>query len=46
MDYIIDVCNPGEQEGKYLLEHGVGCGDHLRIYKKKGFNVKGLDISQ
>ena len=31
--------------GLSLIEPGVGCGDHLRLFKDKGFDVCGLDVS-
>ena len=45
VDHIIDLCSLDRSAGLSLIEPGVGCGDHLRIFRDKGFNVKGLDIS-
>ena len=46
VSYIIDVCKLEVNCEKTLLELGVGRGEHLRIFKSKGFKVKGLDISK
>lgn len=46
VSYIIKVCQLDSTSEASLLEPGVGRGEHLRIFKDKGFNVKGLDISK
>jgi len=45
VSHIIASCQLDPNAGMILLEPGVGRGEHLRIFKDKGFNVKGLDIS-
>ena len=46
ISHLIDICDIGENKGLILIEPGVGRGEHLRIFKDKGFNVKGIDISE
>jgi len=46
VSYLIDVCELGEASGQMLIEPGVGRGEHLKIFKNKGFKVKGLDVSK
>lgn len=46
VDYILGQAGIKERTGLSLMEPGVGCGDHLRIFKEKGFVVRGLDISE
>lgn len=46
VDYIIRQGNLRSNADLKLLEPGVGCGDHLRIFAQKGFVVRGLDISE
>ena len=45
VDYIIYKTNIEKDVELTLLEPGVGLGDHLRVFKKRGFIVQGLDIS-
>ena len=46
VEYILEQLGIKGREGLSLMEPGVGCGDHLRIFKEKGFVVRGLDISE
>lgn len=46
VDYILEQVDIEGHAGLSLMEPGVGCGDHLRIFKEKGFIVRGLDISE
>jgi len=46
VDYIIEQAGIKGRTGLSMMEPGVGCGDHLRIFKEKGFVVRGLDISE
>ena len=43
VSYLVQVV--GLKEGMTLLEPGVGRGEHLRIFKELGLEVKGLDLS-
>jgi len=45
VDYVLDKISISDGSGLSLIEPGVGCGDHLRLFKNKGFCVRGLDIS-
>jgi SAM-dependent methyltransferase len=45
VDYIILNSGLSGKLGLKMLEPGVGMGDHLRIFKQKGFDVYGFDIS-
>jgi ubiquinone/menaquinone biosynthesis C-methylase UbiE len=45
ISHIIDICELEKENNQTLIEPGVGRGEHLRIFKNNGFNVKGLDIS-
>lgn len=45
VQFILDKSGIKDCSGMKLLEPGVGLGDHLRILKKKGFAVFGLDVS-
>ncbi len=45
VDHIIHVTKIDPSQNLKLLEPGVGLGDHLRIFKNRGFDVSGLDIS-
>ena len=45
VDFIIKKANLNIGSYQTIFEPGVGLGDHLRIFKDKGFNVRGADIS-
>ena len=45
VDYILENIGISDGAGLTLIEPGVGCGDHLRLFKNKGFCVRGLDVS-
>ncbi|MDG1156230.1 MAG: class I SAM-dependent methyltransferase [Litorivicinaceae bacterium] len=46
VDYILSQVGIKKNSGLSLLEPGVGVGDHLRIFRKRGFVVRGLDVSE
>ena len=46
VSYIIDVCKLEVNCEKTLLELGVGRGEHLRIFKSKGFKQGDFPVSE
>ena len=47
VDYIAEIIKRyGKREVKELLDIGCGTGKHLKLFKEKGFNIAGVDLSE